>query len=75
MLIPISVSFANVTFKQQLLFFEDKVNINGLAFNVDGSKFFTITSNLGDEDHVTEYNLFPYDISTEVMQVIVKMFS
>ncbi len=65
LLIPISVSFANVTFKQQLLFFEDQQNINGLAFNEDGSKFFTITSNVGDEDHVTEWNLStPYDIST-----------
>ncbi len=64
-LLPISHSFANVTFKQQLLFFEDQQNINGLAFNEDGSKFFTITSNLGDEDHVTEWNLStPYDIST-----------
>ncbi len=65
LLIPISVSFANVTFKQQLLFFEDQENINGLAFNEDGSKFFTITSNVGDEDFVTEWNLStPYDIST-----------
>ena len=64
-LLPISHSFANVTFKQQLLFFEDQQNINGLAFNEDGSKFFTITSNLADEDHVTEWNLStPYDIST-----------
>ena len=36
-LFPISHSFANVTFKQQLLFFEDQQNINGLAFNEDGS--------------------------------------
>ena len=65
LLIPISVSFANVTFKQQLLFFEDQENINGLAFNEDGSKFFTITANVGDEDFVTEWNLStPYDIST-----------
>ena len=66
LLIPISVSFANVTFKQQLLFFEDQGNINGLAFNEDGSKFFTITSsNNADEDFVTEWNLStPYDIST-----------
>ena len=64
-LLPISHSFANVTFKQQLLVFEDQENINGLAFNEDGSKFFTITSNLADEDHVTEWNLStPYDIST-----------
>ncbi len=64
-LLPISHSFANVTFKQQLLFFEDQQNINGLAFNEDGSKFFTITSHLGGEDFVTEWNLStPYDIST-----------
>ena len=64
-LFPISHSFANVTFKQQLLFFEDQQNINGLAFNEDGSKFFTITSHLGGEDFVTEWNLStPYDLSS-----------
>ena len=63
---PFSNSFGSVTFNQTETFLDDgQDNINGLTFNDDGTKIFTITSFNNSEDFVSEYTLStPYDIST-----------
>ena len=69
-LIPNSISLAQITYVHQAFVADDSDHLQGIEFNVDGTKMFILyraAKSDNKKTHVNEYNLSkPFDVSSKV---------